>query len=93
MDCGTVKIGMPCAFMSNKGCSFNGGSCHPIIESCDGCGRIKDFPAGKYCLSFPDPNSKWRVGQCNMATHIKKEANQAPAKALNPLKASKRSTR
>jgi hypothetical protein len=28
-----------------------------------------------------------------MATHIKKEANQAPAKALNPLKASKRSTR
>ncbi|NCO59423.1 MAG: hypothetical protein COZ70_03670 [Deltaproteobacteria bacterium CG_4_8_14_3_um_filter_51_11] len=89
MICGTVKVGYDCVFMNKKGCQFNGGSCHPIVEQCEGCQKIAVFPSGKYCLSFPDPASKWRLGTCNMATHIVKEAKK-PAQKLNPLKASKR---
>ncbi len=89
MVCKSVKPGVECAFMSKKGCQFNGGSCHPIIDSCEGCERIKEFPTGKYCLVFPEPAAKWRLGACNMATHMKKESEKGNGK-LNPLKASKR---
>ena len=84
---------MSCAFMTPKGCSFNGGICHPIKDTCEGCGRVKEFPAGKFCVTFPDPTIKWRAGNCNMATHVKKEQANIPVKAMNPLKASKRSAR
>jgi hypothetical protein len=92
MNCSTVKPGTACTFMSPKGCSFNGGSCHPVIEQCEGCDRSKTFESGMFCLSTPDPSQKWKLGNCNLATHIKKTPVQAAAK-INPLKASKRSTR
>ena len=92
MVCSTVKLGAACTFMSPKGCSFNGGSCYPVIEQCDGCDRSKEFESGKYCLSYPDPSQKWKLGNCNLATHIKKTPVQTAAK-INPLKASKRSAR
>jgi hypothetical protein len=78
--------------MSKKGCQFNGGSCHPIVEQCEGCQKVKEFPTGKYCLIFPDPAIKWRIGNCNMATHMKAAGTKAQAK-VNPLKASKRGGR
>ena len=89
MVCVTVKEGMECFFMNKKGCQFNGGSCHPIVEQCDGCQKINEFPAGKYCLSFPDPAIKWRVGTCSMATHVRASNEKGNGK-INPLKASKR---
>ncbi len=89
MVCATVKKGVECIFMTKQGCQFNGGSCKPIVEQCNGCGKILETPQGKYCLCFPDPDSKWRRGTCNMATHIVKETNKQNNK-LNPLKASKR---
>ncbi|WP_028320414.1 PxxKW family cysteine-rich protein [Desulfatiglans anilini] len=89
MLCTTVKEGVECAFMEKKGCQFNGGSCHPIVEQCEGCQRIKEFPTGKYCAVFPDPAAKWRFSKCNMATHVKEAPKKADAK-INPLKASKR---
>ena len=89
MVCVTVKEGMECFFMNKKGCQFNGGSCHPIVEQCDGCQKINEFPAGKYCLSFPDPAIKWRVGTCSMATHVSASNEKGNGK-VNPLKASKR---
>jgi hypothetical protein len=92
MVCSTVKPGIACVFMSAKGCSFNGGTCYPAIEQCEGCDRTKDFGSGKYCLSSPDPSQKWKLGNCNLATHIKKTPVQ-PAAKINPLKASKRSAR
>ncbi len=92
MVCSTVKAGTACTFMSAKGCSFNGGSCYPAVEQCDGCDRNKEFSSGKYCLSYPDPSQKWKLGNCNLATHIKKAPAQIAPK-INPLKASKRSTR
>ena len=90
MVCATVKQGVDCFFMSKGGCQFNGGHCHPIVEQCEGCQRIQEFPTGKYCTSFPDPSVKWRSGICSMATHVKaSNGNQGNGK-INPLKASKR---
>ncbi|MFH1091936.1 MAG: PxxKW family cysteine-rich protein, partial [Pseudomonadota bacterium] len=67
MLCATLKQGLDCAFMTKKGCDFNGGSCKPVLAQCEGCERLAVFPTGKYCLSFPDPTVKWRRGPCNMA--------------------------
>jgi hypothetical protein len=92
MDCATLKIGTACNFMSPKGCSYNGGACFGVIEQCTGCDRAKEFPTGVFCISFPDPKQKWKLGNCNMATHIKKAPVQNTPK-INPLKASKRSAR
>jgi len=92
MNCVTVKEGVECVFMSKKGCGYNGGTCHTVIDECTGCDRAKTFPSGVYCISVPDPKVKWRRGNCNLATHIKAEAKAAAPK-LNPLKASKRAAR
>ena len=92
MICNSVKQGVECFFMNKTGCQFNGGSSHPIAEQCNGCAKAKEFPAGKYCLIFPEPVVKWRTGKCTMATHIAKAPVQEQAK-VNPLKASKRSAR
>jgi hypothetical protein len=51
--------------------------------------RAQEFPTGTYCLVFPDPAAKWRLGTCNMATHLKVKAQTGNGK-INPLKASKR---
>lgn len=92
MNCATLKVGIACNFMSPKGCQFTGGGCHGIIEQCQGCDRAKEFPAGVFCISCPDPAQKWKLGNCNLATHVKKAVVQNTQK-VNPLKASKRSTR
>jgi len=89
MICASVKEGYECFFMSKKGCQFNGGACHTIVEQCEGCQRVKEFPTGKYCLVSPDPAAKWRYGNCNMATHLQATTAKENGK-LNPLKASKR---
>ena len=89
MICSSVKEGHECTFMRKTGCQFNGGSCHTIVEQCVGCQKAKEFPTGAYCLVFPEPAAKWRIGRCNMATHVKAEEVKATAK-LNPLKASKK---
>jgi hypothetical protein len=92
MTCQTIKIGTECAFMTKKGCVFNGGSCHIIIDKCDSCNSIMDYSAGQYCKIYPDPVSKWLSGNCPKASHIKKEIKE-PVQKLNPLKASKRSSK
>lgn len=90
MVCTTLREGYECVFMTKKGCTFNGGSCHPIIEQCEGCQKIVEYPTGKFCMSSPDPSLKWKNGNCNMATHVKRN-NATDNHKLNPLKASKRS--
>ena len=89
MVCTSIKEGHECFFMSKKGCQFNGGACHIIVEQCEGCEKVKEFPAGRYCLVFPDPIAKWHAGNCNMATHMKAKVEEGNGK-INPLKASKR---
>lgn len=89
MICTTIRKGQDCAFMTAQGCSYNGGSCYPIVEQCNGCSRPQQFEAGWYCASCPEPSKKWKNGNCNLATHVVKEA-KASGQKINPLKASKR---
>jgi hypothetical protein len=89
MLCETVKGGAECAFMTKGGCGYNGGSCHSVVEQCEGCNRIISYDSGQYCQSYPNPSVKWKAGQCNFATHVKAASNGRQEK-INPLKASKR---
>jgi hypothetical protein len=90
MVCQTVKAGVECAFMTKKGCGFNGGSCYTVIDKCEGCNKIIESASGKFCRVYPDPTAKWSVGGCPTASHVKKAKEEASQK-LNPIKASKRS--
>jgi len=90
MQCQTIKPGFECVFMKKTGCSYNGGQCYQIVENCEGCARVTEFPTGKYCSSFPYPAQKWQKGTCPMATHVKK-VQKVEEQKINPLKASKRS--
>ena len=89
MICTTVRNGVDCTFMKKKGCSYNGGVCHEIVEQCKGCGRTIEFETAFYCNAAPEPALKWKNGICNMATHVKSETVTKQAK-INPIKASKR---
>lgn len=92
MVCQTVRANQECAFMSKKGCGFFGGSCQPIIEKCENCGKIIEYSGERYCAAYPNPSSKWLTGRCPSATHIKLELNEVSQK-INPLKASKRANK
>jgi hypothetical protein len=89
MVCQTVKAGTDCFFMTKKGCNFNGGTCYPIVPNCEGCARIKEYPTGKYCSAYPQPEMKWKNGRCNFATHVELDVPKEEKK-VNALKASKR---
>ncbi|MFH7320001.1 PxxKW family cysteine-rich protein [Desulfurivibrio sp. D14AmB] len=68
---------------------YASGSFQAIIDKCEGCGRIVEVEANKFCQTFTVPSAKWRLGFCNFATHAKPEIVAAAVK-INPLKASKR---
>ncbi|MCX5895792.1 MAG: PxxKW family cysteine-rich protein [Proteobacteria bacterium] len=89
MICQTSKQGIECFFMAKKGCTYNGGTCYTVIENCTGCERIVEYPTGKYCSSYPQPELKWNAGICNFASHVKVEVVKDDKK-VNALKASKR---
>ncbi|MBW1759562.1 MAG: PxxKW family cysteine-rich protein [Deltaproteobacteria bacterium] len=89
MICKTVRDGSECSFMTAQGCSYKGGSCRQIIEQCEECKRTVELSSGWYCTACPDPELKWKVGNCNLATHVSREVAETKAK-INPLKASKR---
>jgi hypothetical protein len=93
MICATLKAGTDCAFMTKAGCGFSGGSCFPVVEQCDGCQKVLDLPVGRFCSSFPNPSVKWKTSQCNFATHSKLDSQNQQQAKINPLKASKRSTK
>ncbi len=89
MQCITLKQGVECAFMTNKGCNFNGGRCHTVVDQCEGCSRILTASEGVFCAVAPAPATKWARGKCNFATHTERKVAEQNQK-LNPLKASKR---
>lgn len=89
MLCQTVKKDKDCFFWGKSGCKQELGHCQAVVEKCEGCARLETWPTGKYCVTFADPAKQWALGLCNMATHIKLEAEETQ-KMLNPLKASKR---
>jgi len=71
----------------------NGVACEPVVEQCEGCGRIKEIEGGKFCASYPVPEKKWHLGACNFATHVRAEVDKAGKVKINPLKASKRAAK
>lgn len=89
MKCETLKPGVECIFMKKTGCSYAGGQCYAVVESCEGCVRVVEFETGKFCSSFPNPAQQWKKGSCPMSSHVKK-APAAVEQKINPLKASKR---
>jgi hypothetical protein len=89
MQCATLKKGVECAFMTQKGCTFNGGRCHTVVEQCEGCSRTETFDEGIFCTVAPNPSTKWNGTPCNFATHVQ-AAKSEKSQKLNPLKASKR---
>jgi hypothetical protein len=92
MICQTIRKGSECAFMTAKGCGYNQGLCHEVVESCKGCNRASEIESGWYCTACPEPSLKWKNGNCNLATHVATTPAAAKAK-INPLKASKRGSR
>ena len=92
MVCTTIKEGLECPFMAKKGCSYNGGICHKIVDQCNGCNRSTEFSSDWYCTACPDPSLKWKNGACNFASHVS-TASAATKTKINPLKASKRGNR
>jgi hypothetical protein len=88
MQCQSQKPGIECLFMKKTGCSYNGGKCYTIIESCEGCTRVLELATGRFCSSYPYPAQKWQNTSCSMATH--KKVQKAEEQKINPLKASKR---
>jgi hypothetical protein len=89
MLCVTIKKGVPCAFMTAKGCNFNGGQCHPIVDPCQGCSKTLEVDSSTFCAVAPNPAQKWAKGSCNFATHVSRQVAEQTQK-INPLKASKR---
>jgi hypothetical protein len=89
MLCATTKKGIECFFMAKKGCTFAGGTCHEIVQQCEGCGHVVTVESKKLCKAYPDPAAKWQFGPCNLATHVQRKL-QTEVKKVNPLKASKK---
>ena len=58
-----------------------------IVEQCQGCSHVVEGGEGSTCEVYLDPSWKWGIGQCNFATHIKREA--AKTQFINPLKLAK----
>ncbi len=79
------------AIKSDEGVKVNGVIIHTIVEKCEGCNRVREFEGENFCSSYPNPSSKWALGSCNFATHIKAAVRQQAK--VNPLKASKRAAK
>ncbi|MDL2307280.1 PxxKW family cysteine-rich protein [Desulfovibrio sp. OttesenSCG-928-C06] len=79
------------ATMTAEGMLYNGFICQPIDEKCEGCDRARPFEGQSYCYTYAQPATKWNLGRCNFATHVKAET-KAQVK-VNPLKASKRASK
>jgi hypothetical protein len=72
--------------------NYADGRFQPIIDKCEGCGRIVDIEATKFCKSYVNPAAKWKLGFCNFATHAKPEISVVKIR-VNPLKAAKRASK
>lgn len=72
--------------------NYSDGRFQPIIDKCEGCGRIVEQEEVQYCTSYLYPAAKWKLGFCNFATHAKPEINIIKVR-INPLKAAKRASK
>ncbi len=71
--------------------SYSERNFQPVVEQCAGCDRIVEESDSQFCQSYLQPESKWRLGICNFATHAKPEITVTTVR-INPLKAAKRAS-
>ena len=90
MQCNTVRPGVSCEFMSAAGCNFDIGTCHQIVEDCEGCTHVQEQKSGKFCEVYPEPAAQWEGGICPVASHRRYVPSSSEVISTNPLKASKR---
>ena len=78
MVCTSVKEGLECSFMTKTGCGYNGGTCHIIIEACEGCQKATEYPSGKYCLYFPilPQNGVWATATWQRISKSKRKRQE-----------------
>lgn len=79
------------ATMTPEGLQFKGVTFQPAVEQCEGCARLQDVESQKFCSTYIAPSTKWALGNCNFATHVKVETKGQVK--VNPLKASKRAAK
>lgn len=48
----------------------------PIVKQCEGCAHIEDG----HCRKWVSPATKWRLGTCPTATHVKVETQEQEQK-------------
>lgn len=91
--CKTTRNGFRCQFATRDGkCTFNGGTCSPVVSACDGCTNIETYGNLVYCKSYMNPESKWIGGAYCPMCSVKKNVDTKTQK-INPLKASKRAAK
>ena len=61
----------------------------PVVEQCNGCERVLSADDSALCSAFAFPDTKWRLGPCSMATHIKSESANAEKKRVGQQKQKK----
>lgn len=66
-----------------------GFQCHPVVEACAGCTNIVEIKETLVCKVYPEPEMRWMIGSCPLATHVEQKVVDK-AQKINPLKASKR---
>ncbi len=66
--------------------------CKPIVEDCTDCNNVVEVNGIKVCKIYPDPEMRWMVGSCPLATHVEHKWSET-GKKINPLKASKRAAK
>lgn len=71
---------------------YSEGKFQQVIDKCEGCERIVEEEGKQFCKSYLQPESKWRLGICNFATHAKPEIKITNVR-INPLKAAKRASK
>jgi len=62
----------------------------PVVEKCMGCDRIASENGTSLCAAFAFPETKWRLGDCSMATHIKVETKGGDKVRVGQQKQKKR---
>jgi len=72
--------------------NYSDGGFQPVVEKCDGCGRVVEQDGTQFCTSYLSPAAKWKIGICNFATHAKPEITVTTVR-INPLKAAKRASK
>lgn len=59
-----------------------------VIDKCQGCSKIDE---DNTCVAYIKPSAKWRLGNCNLASHIVVE--EVKQKGYKPGKFGKKKQR